>query len=162
MLFKCEDDRFELDLVIELNASTVRALEPVLKSIQEMSEEDAIKFRLDTALDGNIRGLCYLLIKQFCTFAVLREYTERKVQKLLTLYTIIQVSNIIALLNVVAGTIPIVLSRLRQKDQEWTKARREWNKIWREVNEKNYYKSLDHQSFYFKQNDKKNLSSKSK
>jgi len=49
---------------------------------------------------------------------------------------------------------------LKQKDQEWTRARREWNKIWREVNEKNYYKSLDHQSFYFKQNDKKNLSPK--
>jgi paired amphipathic helix protein Sin3a len=52
------------------------------------------------------------------------------------------------------------MKRLKQKDQEWTKARREWNKIWREVNEKNYYKSLDHQSFYFKQNDKKNLTPK--
>lgn len=49
---------------------------------------------------------------------------------------------------------------MRQKDHEWTKARREWNKIWREVNEKNYYKSLDHQCFYFKQTDKKNLSPK--
>jgi hypothetical protein len=59
-------------------------------------------------------------------------------------------------------TVPVVLKRLKQKDQEWTKARREWNKIWREVNEKNYYKSLDHQSFFFKQNDKKNLAPKGK
>lgn len=53
MLFKCEDDRFELDLVIELNASTVRALEPILKSINELGEEESARFRLDTALDGN-------------------------------------------------------------------------------------------------------------
>jgi len=59
-----------------------------------------------------------------------------------------------------AISIPVILKRLKQKDQEWAKARREWNKVWREVNEKNYYKSLDHQSFFFKQNDKKNLSPK--
>ena len=38
--------------------------------------------------------------------------------------------------------------------------RREMNKVWREVYEKNYLKSLDHRSFYFKQIDKRNLSSK--
>ena len=29
-LFKCEDDRFELDMLIETNASTIRAIEPLL------------------------------------------------------------------------------------------------------------------------------------
>ncbi len=52
MLFKCEDDRFELDLVIELNAATIRALERILKSISEMSEEDSAKFKLETNLDS--------------------------------------------------------------------------------------------------------------
>jgi paired amphipathic helix protein Sin3a len=56
--------------------------------------------------------------------------------------------------------VPVILRRLKQKDQEWRKARLEWNKTWREVNEKNYHKSLDHQSFYFKQLEKKNLSPK--
>ena len=45
----------------------------------------------------------------------------------------------------------VVLPRLRQKDDEWRKARRDMNKIWREVYKDNYYKSLDHRSFYFKQ-----------
>ena len=58
------------------------------------------------------------------------------------------------------GTVPIILKRMKQKDQEWCRAKREWNKIWREVNEKNYYKSLDHQSYFFKQNDRKNLAPK--
>lgn len=54
----------------------------------------------------------------------------------------------------------VVLPRLCQKDEEWRKARRDMNKIWREVYKDNYYKSLDHRSFYFKQVDKKGLSPK--
>jgi paired amphipathic helix protein Sin3a len=53
MLFKCEDDRFELDLVIELNASTVKALEPLMKTINELTEEESQRFKLDTSLDSN-------------------------------------------------------------------------------------------------------------
>ena len=34
------------------------------------------------------------------------------------------------------------------------------NRIWKDVYERNYLKSLDHRSFYFKQIDKRNLSSK--
>lgn len=36
----------------------------------------------------------------------------------------------------------------------------EMNKLWRKVFEANYFKSLDHRSFYFKQADKKALSPK--
>lgn len=32
--------------------------------------------------------------------------------------------------------------------------------MWRKIYEQNYHKSLDHRSFYFKQQDKRNLSSK--
>ena len=34
------------------------------------------------------------------------------------------------------------------------------NKHWKEVVEKNHYKSFDHRSFYFRQADKKYLSTK--
>ncbi|CAG8506520.1 17062_t:CDS:10 [Cetraspora pellucida] len=37
---------------------------------------------------------------------------------------------------------------------------REWNKIWREIDAKNYYKSLDHQGITFKNDDKKALTPK--
>lgn len=53
-----------------------------------------------------------------------------------------------------------MLSRLKQKDLEWRKARKDLDKTWKEVLEKNYHKSLDHRSFYFKQQDKKLLSAK--
>ena len=32
-LFRCEDDRFELDMVIERNASTMRAMAPLVDHI---------------------------------------------------------------------------------------------------------------------------------
>lgn len=34
------------------------------------------------------------------------------------------------------------------------------NKVWNDVYARNYHKSLDHRSFYFKQQDKKSLSVK--
>ncbi len=45
--------RYELDLVIELNASTMRALEPILKDIIDLPEEDQTKFKVDN-LDGSL------------------------------------------------------------------------------------------------------------
>eukprot|EP00166_Cyanidium_caldarium_P003006 ctg_288.g145 len=39
-LFRCEDDRYELDMVIETNAATIEKLEPLAQVIGSMSEED--------------------------------------------------------------------------------------------------------------------------
>lgn len=58
--------------------------------------------------------------------------------------------------------LPVILTRLKQKQEEWTKCRSDFNKVWAEIYAKNHFKSLDHRSFYFKQQDSKNLSSKCK
>ena len=57
--------------------------------------------------------------------------------------------------------VPLVLRRLKSKDEEWREVQKNFNKNWREQNEKHYLKSLDHQSLLFKQNDTRNLRSKS-
>ena len=41
--------------------------------------------------------------------------------------------------------VPLVLRRLRAKEEEWREAQKGFNKRWREENEKYYLKSLDHQ-----------------
>ena len=56
--------------------------------------------------------------------------------------------------------LPVILTRLKQKQEEWSKCRADFNKVWAEIYAKNYHKSLDHRSFYFKQQDTKNLSTK--
>lgn len=53
-----------------------------------------------------------------------------------------------------------MIKRLQQKDAEWRSQRASLSKGWKEVYEKNWTKSLDHRSFYFKQGDKKNFSGK--
>jgi paired amphipathic helix protein Sin3a len=45
--------------------------------------------------------------------------------------------------------------RLKQKDVEWRKAKQELNRQWRDAVARNWEKSFDHRSFYFKQQDKK-------
>ncbi|KAI8847373.1 hypothetical protein BC829DRAFT_396748 [Chytridium lagenaria] len=65
-----------------------------------------------------------------------------------------------ALYNSPAIAVPVVLKRLKQKDEEWKRAQRDWNKIWREIDAKNYYKALDHQGITFKASDRKTMSAK--
>eukprot|EP01091_Cochliopodium_minus_P011255 TRINITY_DN3141_c0_g1_i1.p1 TRINITY_DN3141_c0_g1~~TRINITY_DN3141_c0_g1_i1.p1 ORF type:complete len:1500 (-),score=471.01 TRINITY_DN3141_c0_g1_i1:9-4409(-) len=136
VLFKCEDDRYELDLIIELNASCINFLEPIRDKIAETDENQISNFSLQEKLD---------ILHQR---AIERVYGEKGPEIIDSLYENTAIS------------VPIVLSRLKQKDKEWRKARREWNKVWREVAEKNYYKALDHQSISFKSSEKKALSSK--
>lgn len=56
--------------------------------------------------------------------------------------------------------LPVILTRLKQKQEEWARCRSDFNKVWAEIYSKNYHKSLDHRSFYFKQQDSKSSSTK--
>ncbi|GMF32386.1 unnamed protein product [Phytophthora lilii] len=144
-LFKCEDERFEIDMVIEANASTISILEPlaheieVLKKSKESNGEDDKLWNY--VVDKGTFRVTHLN-------AITRIYGESGAQilDLLRKYP--------------AGAIPVILKRLKQKDEEWRRAREDLNRQWKEVNEKNYHKSLDHSSFYFKQKDKKQTSMK--
>ena len=53
------------------------------------------------------------------------------------------------------------LFRLKNKDEEWRDAQKNFNKMWKEQNEKFYLKSLDHQCANFKQHDIKAIRGKS-
>ncbi|KAI9922063.1 hypothetical protein PsorP6_000999 [Peronosclerospora sorghi] len=145
-LFKCEDERFEIDMVIEANASTISILEPLAKEIEMLKKSDR-------ASHGHEDHLWNFVVEKG-TFrvthlnAITRIYGDSGTQilELLRQYP--------------AGAIPVILKRLNQKDEEWRRAREDLNRQWKEVNEKNYHKSLDHSSFYFKQKDKKQTSMK--
>lgn len=40
--------------------------------------------------------------------------------------------------------LPVILTRLKQKHEEWARCRADLNKLWAEVYAKNYHKSLNH------------------
>lgn len=65
-----------------------------------------------------------------------------------------------ALKEIPHEAVPRVLQRLQEKETEWRGCRKEFNVIWRDQMDKNYLKSLDHQSITFKANDVKEIRSK--
>lgn len=140
-IYRCEDERFELDIVIESNLLTIRVLEAVRRKIDKMSFDERNRFKLDDTLGG--------------TSCVIHQRAIRRIygDKAPEIIEGLKKNPVIA--------VPLVLRRLKTKDEEWRDAQKQFNKIWREQNEKYYLKSLDHQGISFKQNDIKYLRSKS-
>ncbi|CAK9139177.1 unnamed protein product [Ilex paraguariensis] len=136
-LFRCEDDRFELDMLLECVSSSAKHAEELLNNLNGSSINPESRIRIEdyfTAL--NLR-------------CIERLYGDHGLDVL----DVLRRSPSIAL--------PVILTRLKQKQEEWTKCRSDFNRVWAEIYAKNHYKSLDHRCFYFKQQDSKNLSAKS-
>lgn len=142
MLHKSEEERHEFQVQIEGLTRTIAVLDPLEARIENMSAEERAAFRLKPNLGGTARAIYERTIRKiYGTDAgneVLRSLQETP-----------------------AVAVPVVLARLRRKDDEWRRAQREWNRTWREVDGKNFYKALDHQGITFKPNDKKNTTTKS-
>ena len=51
--------------------------------------------------------------------------------------------------------LPLVLKRLKQKDEEWRTAQKQFNKVWRDQNEKYYLKVIFIMDFFFRNEKKK-------
>ncbi|XP_076936872.1 paired amphipathic helix protein Sin3-like 2 isoform X2 [Bidens hawaiensis] len=135
-LFRCEDDRFELDMLLESVSSTAKRAEDLLTQINKSISTDA-----PIHIEGHFTALELRCIE--------RLYGDHG----------LDVMDILGRNPSLA--LPIILTRLKQKQDDWTKCRSDFNKVWAEIYAKNHYKSLDHRSFYFKQQDSKNLSMKS-
>ncbi|XP_058806955.1 paired amphipathic helix protein Sin3a isoform X2 [Phymastichus coffea] len=140
-IYRCEDERFELDGVIETNAATIRVLEGVHKKMSRMNQEELQKFKLDDCLGGYSPTIHQRALK--------RIYGDKSADIIEGLKKNPMVA------------VPVVLRRLKAKEEEWREAQKGFNKIWRDQNEKYYLKSLDHQGINFKQTDVKALRSKS-
>ncbi|XP_073300391.1 paired amphipathic helix protein Sin3-like 4 isoform X2 [Primulina huaijiensis] len=135
-LFRCEDDRFELDMLLESVNATTKHVEELLDSINVNTSMTDSSFRVEDHLTAlNLR-------------CIERLYGDHGLD-------VMDVLRKNALLS-----LPVILTRLKQKQEEWARCRSEFNKVWAEIYAKNYHKSLDHRSFYFKQQDTKNLSAK--
>jgi paired amphipathic helix protein Sin3a len=129
-LFRCEEDRFEFDMLIELNDSLIRRLRPVLVQLQQS----------DTPARVKLRGLSILERR-----ALLRTYGDKG-------------EDVLQLLeDAPHAAVPVVLERLERKAVEWKRAKAQWQQVWRDVLVNNSGKALDHQSYAFKQADRKSL-----
>ncbi|GAA5869035.1 hypothetical protein JCM3774_002456 [Rhodotorula dairenensis] len=140
-LHRTEEERHEYDYYIEANLRTVALLEPIATRIALMEADERASFRLKPGLGNQSKSIYQRVLKK----------VYGKEQGL----EVIQ-----ALHENPCVAVPIVLARLKQKDEEWKRAYREWNRVWRESDAKNFLKALDNQAFAIKANDKRFLNTK--
>jgi paired amphipathic helix protein Sin3a len=140
-IYRTEDERFEYDVVLETNRDTIKVLECVQKKMGRMPPEEAARYRLDDCLGGTSPTIHQRAIR--------RIYGDKSPDIIDGLKR-----------NPVVA-VPLVLRRLKAKDTEWREVQKQFNKVWRDQNEKYYLKSLDHQGMIFKQNDIRAIRSKS-
>lgn len=140
-LHKSEEERHEYHVQIAALTRTIAHFEPLALRIEEMTSDERATFRLKPDFGGSGKCLYHRIIKKIYG----RDGGLEIIQ---------------ALQDAPAVAVPVVLTRLKQKDDEWRRAQREWGRTWREVDAKNFYKSLDHQGISFKANDKKNITAK--
>ena len=135
-LHRSEEERHEYDFHIEAIVKTIGLLDPINNKISQLNPEDRGQFKLKPNFGGAGKSIHHRVIRKIYG----REAGEEVIR---------------AMQDSPAVAIPVVLARLKQKEEEWKRAQREWNKVWREVDARNYYKSLDHQGIVFKAADKK-------
>lgn len=147
-LYNSEQERHWYSFHITSMARTIAYLEPIAARLALMSSEERAAFKLGGPGPNGQEGLPSGGLGG--TAPSVYERIIRKVYGKDHGWEILQ-----ALEDNPAVAVPIVLARLKQKDDEWKRAEREWNKVWREVDAKNYYRALDHQAIPFKALDKK-------
>lgn len=104
IIYRTEDERFELDVVIETNSTTIRVLEGVQKKILRMTSEEVSRYRLDDCLGGSSPTIQQRALK--------RLYGDKA-------------NDIIhGLKNTPSVAVPVVLRRLRAKEEEWREAQK--------------------------------------
>lgn len=104
IIYRTEDERFELDVVIETNSTTIRVLEGVQKKMSRMTPEELARFRLDDCLGGSSPTIQQRALK--------RLYGDKAAD-------IIQ-----GLKNTPHVAVPVVLRRLKAKEEEWREAQK--------------------------------------
>jgi paired amphipathic helix protein Sin3a len=156
-LFRVEDERFEIDMVIDSNDATLQRLDPIAKEIAYLAQEDIVPTDLGVKPLVEGAGLGgkryqYTFNKKILGVvhrnAIARIYGDNG-QEMLDL-----------LVRNPTVAVPLVVQRLRQKQTEWRTVRERLNKHWKDVAEHNYYKSLDHRSLTWRTTDKRAISAR--
>lgn len=139
-LHRIEEERHDYDFNIEINLKCIQLLEPVAQQMLAMSQAEREAFHMPAALAGQSTSI----FKRICK----KIYGEKGIEVVNDLF------------SHPFNVVPILLTRMKQKDEEWRFSQREWEKVWHAQTEHMYLKSLDHMGILVKSNDKRNLTAK--
>lgn len=140
-LHRIEEERHDYDFYIEANQKCIQLLEPIAQQLLNMPPGDRERFKMPSGLGGQSQSIYKRVMKKIYG----PEHGPRVVNDMFASPF---------------SVIPVVLARLKQKDEEWRFSQREWEKVWQTQTENLYLKSLDHMGLSVKTNDKRNLSAK--
>lgn len=138
-LFKTEDERFDSDLAIEQIKFTLNLLQDALEEIKRLPPDQQRDYRLDKKLFSptKLKPIYNVYGDHGPKFRDLLEQDPLR-------------------------SLPVIIQRLNSKLEAWlANSKQEKERVWKETAEKNFSKSLDHRSFYFKQNEKRFANNKS-
>jgi paired amphipathic helix protein Sin3a len=151
--------RFEIDMCIDSNAATLQRLTKIYDELRFLSENELLLTKgsmvkksyvpgaglggkiYQYTLDGRVLGVIH-------KHAIRRIYGDDGIEMLELCFKNPSVA------------LPIVVNRLRQKNEEFCTAREVLNKKWKDIAEQNYYMSLDHRSFTWRTTDKRATSTR--
>ncbi len=158
-LFRCEDMRFEIDMCIDSNSATLQRLTKIYDELRFLSENELSLTKgsmvkkscvpgaglggkiYQYTLDGRVLGVIH-------KHAIKRIYGDDGNEMLELCFKNPSVA------------LPIVVNRLRQKNEEFCAAREVLNKKWKDIAEQNFYMSLDHRSITWRTTDKRATSTR--
>jgi paired amphipathic helix protein Sin3a len=98
-LHRIEEERHDYDFNIEANAKVIQLLEPIGQQILSMTSEERQGFRMPIGLGGQSQAIYKRVLKKV--------YGERGPEVVADLF------------KDPCAVLPIVLARLKQKDEEW-------------------------------------------
>ena len=154
VLFRCEDERFEIDMIIDSTATCLKRLEPIANEIAMLQEQESFS-EGKSAVDKGVMGgkvIKYSFDKSILNsihrHAITRIYGDAG-QEMLDLMS----------KNPVVA-VPVVVKRLMQKLRDFKAAREVLNQRWKELAEINYYKSIDHRCLTWRTVDKRATSTR--
>ncbi|OAQ62617.1 paired amphipathic helix repeat domain-containing protein [Pochonia chlamydosporia 170] len=139
-LHRIEEERHDYDFNIEANLKCIQLLEPIAQQMLAMSAAERESFHMPAALAGQSTSI----FKRICK----KIYGERGIDVVNDMY------------SHPFDVVPVLLARMRQKDEEWRFSQREWEKVWHAQTENMHLKSLDHMGILVKSTDKRNLTAK--
>lgn len=140
-LHKSEEERHEYHVHLEALRRTIAVLDPLYARIEDMTHEERANFKLEADFGGPSKCIYQRIIKKI--------YGRDNGQEIL-----------VSMQESPAVAVPVVLARLKQKDEEWRRLQREYARTWKAVDSANFYRSIDHMGPAFKNNDKKNITQK--
>lgn len=140
-LHRIEEERHDYDFNIEANLKCIQLLEPIAQQMLNLSSQERELFQMPPGLGGPSTSIYKRVLKKI--------YGAEKGAEVVN-----------DMFLDPFAVVPVVLARLKQKDEEWRFTQREWEKVWQAQTEIMHLKSLDHMGIQVRQTDKRNLSAK--